>query len=53
MGHSIYSNVIIFFIQVSSDLGQMHFVECNDYNDGDLLRECVKYSDVVVNLTGT
>lgn len=41
------------YLKVSSDLGQMHFVQVNDFNDEDLLRDCVKYSDVVVNLTGS
>ena len=41
-----------FFPQLSSDLGQQHPVYTPDFNDEAHLEEVVKYSDVVVNLTG-
>ena len=37
---------------MSSDLGQQHAVHTPDFNDEKKLEELVKYSDVVVNLTG-
>lgn len=40
------------YLKVSSDLGQQHQVYTPDFNDEEQLMECVKYSDVVVNLTG-
>lgn len=39
-------------LQLSSDLGQQHPIYVPNFNDTALLEECVKYSDVVINLTG-
>lgn len=41
------------FLKVSSDLGQQHSIYTPDFNDDAKLEEVVKYSDVVVNLTGS
>lgn len=40
-------------LKISSDLGQQHSVYIPDFNDEAALEEAVKYSDVVVNLTGS
>lgn len=40
-------------LKMSSDLGQQHAVHTPDFNDEKKLEELVKYSDVVVNLTGS
>jgi len=41
------------YLKLSSDLGQQHTVYTPDFNDETALEDVVKYSDVVVNLTGS
>jgi len=40
-------------LKMASDLGQQHHVYTPDFNDEAHLEDLVKYSDVVVNLTGS